>query len=108
LKGRSAVEKNWVLFDDARTDSVKCIYGWYPLIIGDIVGDEYVAPSRHESVLSGCGVDERRAGERRDVVCDACGFLYIAPHYYHCFVVLDPTTYAVKRHTRFLSLTATD
>jgi hypothetical protein len=46
LKGRSAVEKNWVLFDDARTDSVKCIYGWYPLIIGDIVGDEYVESHR--------------------------------------------------------------
>jgi hypothetical protein len=26
---------------------------------------------------------------------------YTSPRNYHCFVVLDPTTYAVKRHTRF-------
>jgi hypothetical protein len=50
------------------------------------------------------GVDERRAGERRDVVCDAWG-LYIAPQLLPLFRGVDPTTYAVKRHTPLLSLT---
>jgi glycosyltransferase involved in cell wall biosynthesis len=102
LKGRSAVEKNWVLFDDARTDSVKCIYGWYPLIIGDIVGDEYVESHR----VATSPFFKRMRGSTNGVLVN--GEMWFVTHvvsytsprnYYHCFVVLDPTTYAVKRHT---------
>jgi len=32
------LEKNWVLFEDAERN-LKCIYGWHPLVIGDINND---------------------------------------------------------------------
>lgn len=102
LKGKTNVEKNWVLFDDVHTDSVKCIYGWHPLVIGDIVGDKFV--ETHE-IATNPFFKRMRGSSNGVLIDDEIWFIthvvsYTSPrNYYHCFVVLDARTYEVKRYT---------
>lgn len=102
LKGRTNVEKNWVLFEDISTDSIKCIYSWYPLIIGDIVGDEYIETRR---IFTNSFFKRMRGSTNGVLVNSEIWFItHVVSYetlrnYYHCFVVLDPCTYEVKRYT---------
>jgi glycosyltransferase involved in cell wall biosynthesis len=96
-------EKNWVYFHDG--GELKVIYSWYPLTIGSLRDDLFVPEKRIQNV----------PGFFRDVRGSSCGTLvraadstelwflvhyveYSSPRkYYHCIVVLDGATHAVKR-----------
>ncbi len=102
LIGKTQIEKNWVLFQCATTDSIKCVYSWYPLAIGDIVDDTYA----ETHTIQTSPFFKRMRGSTNGVLIN--GELWFITHvvsyepmrkYYHCFVVLDLYTYKVNRHT---------
>lgn len=95
-------EKNWCYFHTTG-GSLKMVYKWSPLTIGEIVDDELKLDFTSKSVpaffrdlrgsSNGCLVD----GE----VWFLCHFVeYSTPrHYYHIIVVLDGKTMLYKRHS---------
>ena len=97
------IEKNWVLFTD---DKLKCIYNWYPLIIGDIVDNTFLTTHTIETPHFFKYV----RGSTNGVVID--NEIWFISHivsyedrryYYHLFIVLDPTTFSVKRYTKLFT-----
>jgi hypothetical protein len=100
-KSNSPIEKNWVLFEDDN-NAIKCIYKWFPLQIGDIVGSlwnqthEYEMPYIFKMV---------RGSTNGVLVGDELWFINHAVsyedrrYYYHMMVVLDRHTYQLKRYT---------
>ncbi len=101
----SGCEKNWVYFH--YEGKLKVIYNWSPLTIGELRDGAFVSDTTITDV----------PGFFRDLRGSTCGTLvpaadgdevwflthyvaYSTPrHYYHCIVVLDATTLAVKRHS---------
>jgi len=124
--GGNAVEKNWVLFENA-SSTTKCIYKWYPLTIGDLrekVVDlgtadadtdtdairEYEYKTTHEidspaifRVFRGStnGVRIYNRAKGRHEILFLCHIVSYEDrrYYYHAFVSLDPATYAVLGYT---------
>lgn len=99
------LEKNWVLFEDAERN-LKCIYGWHPLVIGDINND--VLEKTHE--LSTSIIFDRFRGSTNGVrVGDEIWFIcHVVSYenrrlYYHTMVVLDINTFQVLRYTPFFT-----
>jgi len=92
-----------VLFEDAERN-LKCIYGWHPLVIGDINND--VLEKTHE--LSTSIIFDRFRGSTNGVrVGDEIWFIcHVVSYenrrlYYHTMVVLDINTFQVLRYTPF-------
>ena len=95
-------EKNWCYFHTA-DGSLKLVYKWSPLTIGEAGGDSLTITSKNTAVpaffsdlrgsTNGCLVD--------DEVWFVCHLVeYSTPrHYYHCIVVLDAKTLEYKRHS---------
>jgi len=105
------IEKNWVLFDDNK-GSVKCIYGWNPLIIGEIDsthvfnevyrGVNGAIPKFFEKVRgSSNGVSITETNE----VWFLCHMVSYEDRrrYYHLFIVLDKTDYRIVKYTRLFT-----
>jgi tetratricopeptide (TPR) repeat protein len=98
---QTSVEKNWAIFE-ACDNTIKCIYKWFPLTIGDIQNGEF-------STL--CTVETpnffkfMRGSTPGVVVNDEIWFInHIVSYedrryYYHCIVVLDAKTYKLKKYT---------
>ena len=99
------IEKNWVLFEDAH-GNLKCIYGWYPLIIGDIKNDRLVQTHNMSTSI----IFERFRGSTNGVrVGDELWFIcHVVSYenrrfYYHTMVALDINTFKIKRYTPFFT-----
>lgn len=104
-----AVEKNWVMFTGDAGEKQSYIYGWSPLIIGDVRAAENGIPidvfhKTHEistppifkyfrGSTNGCRV--------RDEIWFICHVVSYESrrYYYHTFVVLDAVTYSPKRYS---------
>ena len=110
------IEKNWVLFDDNQ-GNVKCIYGWNPLIIGEIDSTNHVFNEvYHGTNGANCSIPkffERVRGSSNGVsIPETNNEVWFLCHmvsyedrrrYYHLFIVLDKTTYRVIKYTRLFT-----
>jgi tetratricopeptide (TPR) repeat protein len=104
--GQHPVEKNWVLFEDG-DQNLKCIYKWYPLTVGSInatyeytVEQEIAMPTVFKHVRGSTNGVQR--GNEIWFLC------HVVSHedrryYYHMFVVLDRTTFDLKKYTRLFT-----
>ena len=100
-KDQQSVEKNWSIFEDS-TNQVKCIYKWSPLILGNIVEDQFI--TTHE-IKTPNFFKYMRGSTPGVVMGDEIWFInHIVSYedrryYYHIMVVLDSTTYQLKRYS---------
>ncbi len=104
--GQHSVEKNWVLFEDG-DQNLNCIYKWHPLTVGSInatyeytVEQEIAMPTVFKHVRG--STNGVRRGNEIWFLC------HVVSHedrryYYHMFVVLDRTTFALKKYTRLFT-----
>jgi tetratricopeptide (TPR) repeat protein len=118
IDGQREVEKNWVLFEDAN-QKMKIIYNWSPLVIGDIKYDNNITASvkglppmnfvkTHEiknpyffKHLRG-STNGVKIGNEVWFICHSVSY-EDRRYYYHIFVVLDASTYEVKKYTPFFT-----
>jgi tetratricopeptide (TPR) repeat protein len=106
-EGMNQVEKNWVLFNSG-SNNLRCIYGWSPLIIGEIKDDQYNTLVEYKDVpaffkfirgsTNGVEIDG-------DIwfICHAVSY-ESRRYYYHIVVVLDKITGALKKYTNLFLL----
>lgn len=98
------IEKNWVFFM-LSPDNAKCIYSWSPLIIGN-VGTHFI--KTHEIETPAC-FKGLRGSTNGIIIGDDIWFVchYVSyedrRYYYHIIVVLDATTFEVRRYTKFFT-----
>lgn len=118
-EGQHKVEKNWVLFENSLKQQ-KMIYNWYPLVIGNITN---LSEKRVEETQSTVDSESKNnyvitntintphlfknlRGSTNGILVN--GEVWFICHivsyedrryYYHIFVVLDSTTYEVKRYS---------
>ena len=103
------VEKNWVLFNDAK-NKLKSIYGWHPLVIGDVEGpmDNMVFKETNSIQTpklfrflrgSSNGIN---IGNEIWFLCHAVSY-EDRRYYYHIFVVLDAETYQLKKYSNLFT-----
>jgi hypothetical protein len=102
---QKTIEKNWVLFEDA-SGSLKCIYGWHPLIIGDICDSAFV-PTHEVSTPVICdrfrgSTNGVRIGDEIWFICHVVSYEN-RRFYYHTMVILDIYTFKIKRYTPFFT-----
>jgi hypothetical protein len=94
------IEKNWVLFDDT---SIKCIYSFGPLVIGDIEIDTFKktheitnVPNFFKNVRG--STNGVRMGDEYWFICHVVSY-EDCRYYYHIMIVLDANTFEVKSYT---------
>ena len=98
---QTQVEKNWVLFSS--DNKTKCIYNWFPLVIGDIENDQFVKTGEQTDLPD--FFRYIRGSTNGQVIDDEIWFLShvvsyeTRRYYYHVMVVLDKTTFAVKKYS---------
>lgn len=103
---QNSVEKNWVLFENSKQE-MKIIYGWSPLIIGDIVnGGEFVKTDeirvpRFFSHLRG-STNGVKIDNELWFLCHSVSY-EDRRYYYHIIIVLDAVNYTVKKYTPFFT-----
>lgn len=110
---QNKVEKNWVLFHDGK--SVKCVYGWGPLIIGTIDSNHVfnqIEQKNDENVKLPKFFQKVR-GSSNGVTIEGTNEIWFLCHYviyenghrvyYHLFIVLDKDTYKVLKYTRLFT-----
>lgn len=99
-------EKNWVYFH--HNGNLKVIYQWSPITIGELKDGKFETQQLVKEVpgffrdvrgsTNGCFVPTAVGGGEIWFLVHYVA--YSTPrHYYHCMVVLDATTLAVKRHS---------
>jgi hypothetical protein len=97
---QSAIEKNWSIFDS--NNSVKCIYKWSPLTVGNIENGQFETIAEIQTPHF---FKYMRGSTPGVVMGDEVWFInHIVSYedrryYYHSMVVLDRTTYALKRYS---------
>jgi len=112
ISNQGNVEKNWVYLP-TKSGEQKMIYGWSPLLIGDIVQDEedenaskFVTTHEIKTPWFFKNVRGSTNGIIIDneiwVVCHVVSY-EDRRYYYHLMVVLDADTYAVKKYTELFS-----
>ena len=112
MDGQREVEKNWVLFEDSNKNK-KIIYNWSPLVIGDIESTQdnsnnmkFIKTHEIENppffkYLRG-STNGVKIGNEIWFICHSVSY-EDRRYYYHIFVVLDATTYEVKKYTPFFT-----
>ena len=96
-----SIEKNWVLFH--LSNQIKSVYNWYPLIIGDIKDNEFI--KIHEEYNLPYFFRYIRGSTNGVLIDDEIWFLChlvsyeSRRYYYHILIVLDKTTFAVKKYS---------
>jgi hypothetical protein len=112
------IEKNWVLFENADRD-LKCIYGWHPLRIGNIVDHPEKKIDEKNNILRKMDVTHvvktpnffrylrgstngQRVGDEIWFICHIVSY-EDRRYYYHVFVALDAKTMELKRYSRIFS-----
>ena len=117
MDGQREVEKNWVLFEDAN-QKMKIIYNWSPLVIGDICSDKETVSTTSMSPMKFNKTHEIKnphffkhlrgstngikIGDEIWFCCHTVSY-EDRRYYYHVFVVLDATTYNVKKYTPYFT-----
>jgi tetratricopeptide (TPR) repeat protein len=110
IENQRNIEKNWVLFEDSN-GQMKCIYDWHPCTIGEI--EEESGPYR---IFKECAKQNSPAffkhirGSTNGVkidneiwfICHSVSYEE-RRYYYHIFVVLDATTYQLKKYTPYFT-----
>lgn len=98
------IEKNWVLFNSS--NQLKCVYNWSPLVIGDIKENEFIKIHEQSNVpnffryirgsTNGVSINN-------DIwfLCHLVSY-ESRRYYYHIMIVLDKTTFTVKKYTPIL------
>jgi len=94
------IEKNWVLFEDNQ-NKLKCIYKWWPLIIGDIQKEgKFKTTHKINTPL----LFKRVRGSTNGLIVD--NEIWFIGHvvsyedrryYYHIFIAIDRNTFELKR-----------
>jgi tetratricopeptide (TPR) repeat protein len=119
MEGQREVEKNWVLFQDAN-NKMKIVYNWSPLVIGDIEEDKTAIsttnmnPMKFEKThnIETPFFFKHLRGSTNGIYIPSHNEIWFICHtvsyedrryYYHLFVVLDATTYEVKKYTPFFT-----
>jgi hypothetical protein len=122
IEGQKSVEKNWVMFEDANGKK-KIVYGWKDLVIGDVVpynelptnvqedSDDELEPvsgflfSKTDAIKTPHlfkhvrgSTNGQRVGDEIWFICHVVSY-EDRRYYYHLFVSIDATTYAVRRYT---------
>ena len=114
------VEKNWVLFEDDNSN-MKIVYGWCPLVIGDVVPDTDVVSTTvglppmnfntTHSIETPHLFKYLRGSTNGVLINNEVWFICHAVsyedrrYYYHMFVVLDSSTYELKKYSPFFTFT---
>jgi hypothetical protein len=99
------IEKNWVLFYDCKKGE-KCVYGWYPLIIGIIHPNGVFDPIIKKDNVPAF-FKSLRGSTNGIVIEDEIWFIcHMVSYedrrnYYHIMVVLDRNTYELISYTPF-------
>jgi len=103
------IEKNWVMFEDERND-LKVIHSWYPLKIGSYHKQASSCELSIEKEINTPRFFTEVRGSTNGINIDnEIWFIVHAVsyesrrHYYHMFVVLDPDTYKLKRHSKMFT-----
>lgn len=118
IDGQHEVEKNWVLFEDGE-HKTKIIYGWHPLVIGDIENDPAGGATTNalpnmlfkktHSIDSPYFFKHLRGSTNGVKIGNEIWFIAHTVsyedrrYYYHSMLVLDAQTYAVKRYTPYFT-----
>jgi len=96
------VEKNWVLCTSVENE-LRCIYGWYPLEVGNISDNgvfntvcAHPMPSFFKQLRG--STNGQTIGDELWFLCHSVSY-EDRRHYYHLFVVLDATTFVLKKYT---------
>lgn len=98
---QTQVEKNWVLFPVG--NKTKCIYNWSPLVIGDIQNGQFIKTGEQSELPD--FFRYIRGSTNGQVIDDEIWILsHVVSyesrrHYYHIMIVLDKTTFAVKKYS---------
>jgi hypothetical protein len=94
-------EKNWCYFE--HNNGLKIVYKWYPMTIGQMVGDQLLLEKPVHSVPD---FFQHLRGSSNGVTCgDEIWFIahmveYSSPrNYYHCILIFDRDTLEYKRHS---------
>jgi tetratricopeptide (TPR) repeat protein len=96
------IEKNWVLFE-SKMNKIKCVYNWFPLIIGDIENDKFI--KIHEQTGLPHFFKYIRGSTNGQIIDNEIWFIcHIVNYesrrnYYHILIVLDNQTFQVKKYT---------
>jgi tetratricopeptide (TPR) repeat protein len=113
-EGQQKIEKNWVYFSisDINSNEKKCkmIYNWYPIILGEIVDNQFFKEiSRDENVptffkyLRGsCNGIHMKDKKEIWFLCHIVSY-EDRRYYYHILVALDSETGKLNRYTRIFS-----
>ena len=119
MEGQREVEKNWVLFQDSN-NKMKIIYNWSPLIIGDIEPDKTTVSTTNMNpmtfqkshTIENPYFFKHLRGSTNGVRIPQNNEIWFICHtvsyeerrfYYHIVVVLDATTYEVKKYTPYFT-----
>jgi tetratricopeptide (TPR) repeat protein len=108
--GSGSLEKNWVLLESQNTESTSTstsiVYGWSPLIIGKIEGDQFIETEKQISpscfkYLRG-STNGIKIGNEIWFFCHAVSY-EDRRYYYHMVVVLDANNYKIKKYTPYFT-----
>jgi tetratricopeptide (TPR) repeat protein len=103
------IEKNWVYFQGE--NQKKMVYGWHPLIIGNIEGSQFVNTHEFETPAffrhvrnstNGIYVKDPVFGEEIWFIGHIVSY-EDRRYYYHIFIVLDKNTLALKKYTNLFT-----
>jgi len=110
IPGQGSLEKNWVITPNISggQNNTKMIYGWSPLIIGDIDEKSQTFNKTHEIAtphffryLRG-STNGVLIGDEIWFICHLVSYEE-RRYYYHLFVVLDSVTLSIKKYTPFFT-----
>jgi tetratricopeptide (TPR) repeat protein len=102
---QNSVEKNWVLFEN-NENQMKVIYGWSPLVIGDIIENQFVKTNEiNVPPFFGHLRGSTNGVKIKDEIWFICHSVSYEDrrYYYHILVVLDAINYKVKKYTPFFT-----
>lgn len=113
IENQHGVEKNWVLLQGGADNKQKMIYGWSPLVIGDVETDSAnvgkATFNKTHSIDTPYFFKYLRGSTNGVVIGDEIWFICHSVsyedrrYYYHLFVVLDRTTLSLKKYTPFFT-----
>jgi hypothetical protein len=112
IENQRNIEKNWVLFEDAH-GIMKCIYDWHPCVIGNIddsIDHDGCSTFKECAKLNTPAFFKHIRGSTNGVkigneiwfICHSVSYEE-RRYYYHIFIVLDASTYQLKKYTPYFT-----
>jgi tetratricopeptide (TPR) repeat protein len=106
IENQNQIEKNWVLFENSNKQ-MKIVYNWSPLVIGNIVnGSQFIKTDEINVPYFFRFLRGSTNGIKIDneiwFVCHTVSY-EDRRYYYHIIVVLDASTYKVKKYTPYFT-----